>query len=109
MYRVRGVVHIIAGVEVEVRNMITKFPHIIHATRLDGTTGIWGSHVRWETVEYISKCHFVFNHLISSLGACESTKVLMRPGMTGDLVATVEHAFNQSSPGLFIVINRALA
>jgi hypothetical protein len=71
VYKIWRIVYVVAGVDIEVGNMVAQLFHIIHTTGFSRTIRIRRPHVGWKTVEYVPKCHFISNYLITSLGACQ--------------------------------------
>lgn len=104
-----GKLIVIISVQVEVRNDIAEGAHIGLATRSSSTRRVGGTHIGREFSNDVGDGHFVLDHLITALSASDSTEILMRPGVAGNLMTFRDHATEHTGPWLASIINGALA
>lgn len=87
-----------SGVQIEVGDNITKLGQNVLAGVSAGRVR-W-AHVSWVFAENVSNGHLVLDHLVIDLLLSNGAEVLVRPGVTGDLVALVVHLLDDTRPVL---------
>lgn len=87
------IVQIVRGVQVKVCRMVSHGLEITGAGC--GACRVWGAHVGWDNADDVTDCHLVVVHLVVELRLGQGVKVLMGPGMTGNLVTRCVHSLHE--------------
>jgi hypothetical protein len=95
-----GEIVVVISVEVERRNDVSELLHVVHAGLCDACR-VRRAHVGGVFANDVADSHLVSDHLIVALLARDLVEVLVRPGVTGDLVAARIHALDDFPP-LFV-------
>jgi hypothetical protein len=100
-----GELVVVIGVEVERGNDVSQSSHVSLASRRIAG-GVRWAHVGGIFADDVSNGHFVFDHLVDTLLVRDLVKVLVRPGVTSDLMSVGVHIRDDTCP---ILINGAFA
>lgn len=93
--QIRTIVLVVVRVNVIQNDVVPKLAQVIPALCVGVAAGIWRPHVSRELSKDIAQRSFILFNLLIALCRSYLAEVLMRPRMTGDLVATRVHAFDQ--------------
>ena len=103
------VVGVVTSVEVVQDNMVSKLTQVIKTARLGKAARVRRTHVSREAAQNVTKSHLILQELVFALVVRDLAKILVRPGVAGNLMAFELHAFDQCAPGHVEVIDRTLA
>lgn len=95
------------SVEVKVGNVIAKLIKPSIGIFIAGR--VRRSHVRWKVSQDVGESNLIVDHLVPELGPAQRREALMRPCMTGDLVAVSDHSSNESRPCCVWVVDSSFA
>jgi hypothetical protein len=101
----RGLLVVVVGVQIKRSDDVAESCHVSHASFGD-TCGVWGTHVCGVFAEDVTDGHFVLDHLVDTLLVSDLIKILVGPGMAGDLMTVGIHLRDHTSP---VLVNSALA
>jgi hypothetical protein len=81
---------VVISVEIERGHNIAERGHV-SLTSSCFACRVWWAHVGGVFADDVSDGHFVLDHLVDTLLVCDLVEVLVRPCVTGDLVALGVH------------------
>jgi hypothetical protein len=88
--------------------VVTQTGEISLATRCGRAGRVRGTHVGGELLDNVADSHLVVDHLVLSLLLGDGAEILVRPCVTGNLVAFGDHTRDDSRPGGGSIINGTL-
>jgi hypothetical protein len=95
---------VVVGVEIEGCDDVAEGLQVLLAG-CRAACGVWRTHVGRVFSDDIADSHLVLDHLVDTLFMRNKVEILMRPGMTGDLVTLCVHVGDNASP---VLVDRAL-
>jgi hypothetical protein len=106
---VSTVILVVISVNIVQNDVVSKLAQFVSTVCVRTAAGIRRPHVGRETADDVSQSCFVLLQLLTALRWSDLAEILVRPGVTGDLMATRLHAFDQGCPRQAEVIDLTLA
>lgn len=89
---------IVLRVDVIKNDVISHRTHFVQAARFGEAARVWRTHIGRNSAQNVAERSFILQHLLPSLVWRDFAEILVRPGVTRNLVSSVLHALNQRGP-----------
>lgn len=89
--------------------MVAQSLQVILAAGLGSARRVRGAHIGGEEAKDIPQSHLVLDHLVLALSGSDSAKVLVTPGVAGNLVALGIHPLDDGIPTVGGIVDLTLA
>lgn len=104
----RTIMTIVLRVDVIENDMVTHRTHVVQAARFGEAARVRWTHIGRNFPQNVAERSFILQDLLSPLLWCNFTEILVRPGVTRNLMFGALHALNQRGPWEIRMIYRAL-